>query len=425
MRGAAPDAYNRMELRHSDCFPEGVAATPQLLFLHRVFAAARVKHCFLDVESLGVDLRLRPGEKRVLEEVHRELFPVHYNAAFFQQVLRGQVSFAALKANLLLLVEAEPAGGEPRLHAVALNNVLVAFCVYRRELAKPFNLSLWKKVQFFFKNLFSAHVSTLGVLQECRRLHLAHFLLAFLQRHLLSPPRRAPPDRLLTFRAFFDECVAPSLEAGGAHPLAKQQLLRRERFVALKGAARLEELLGVRTFWDLEFAVFETELRALGLEKFLAFAAGDSKLAERVCAEGTRLELLKARVQKSLLALYLGKAARVTRAYQAFLGKPSSGAAQVSLVVLSRADLDKVVRYAPRKGAPEQRSSLEAFLLEQVLRGRALRDVDHLELELIVHNRSALRFYRKLGFALSASKKNFYVIDEVSFDCLKLKKDLR
>lgn len=333
--------------------------------------------------------------------------------------------------------------------------MIIGFCVFRKELAKEFNLSLWKQFKYFFTSYFSFHISTLGVLQECRRLSFANFMISFLENQIPFKGKNLSNDlktSIFTYEKFRTEQSVKKMISSNKKAEEflsidneidiKQQNTKNldfERFVVLKGKKSFDKIKNIFTFWDIEFSVFENQLSLLGIKELINFVVSEMKLTHSSKIKGKKIQLKKEQVKKSFFKIYKNKFSQMIRNYQNFLTSDEKNRKNISTILLDEELLKQPINYTPSpifsvllnnnltntyNQNKKIETSLEICLLDRVVSPQMRSNVDHLELELISHNHSALRFYKKLGFKKSMEKKEFYVLDEIGYDCIKLYKPI-
>ena len=239
-----------MKERHSDCFPKTQQKTPQKLFLHSLLSKSFVQNCYLDMESLSLHLESGLEEMEILNKLHQEMFPVKYSEKFYNGIIVGKYKVILLKGNFICVCSKPEEGTQSeqfqarfaeaeiqnelkmdlfnqidegkktspleelfqpiektetqdkssndkrknKKHTskkvgLLLNDVILAFCVYKKSAARQINLTFFKRIKYLFTTYFSCHVSTFGTIQECRRLFMGQYLFQFLLNNLVSKER--------------------------------------------------------------------------------------------------------------------------------------------------------------------------------------------------------------------------------------------
>lgn len=375
-----------------------------------------------------------------------------------------------------------------------LKNVFLGFSVYKKEPAHPDHLTFIQSLKGIFKNYWSAHIQTLGILPQCRRLKLGKFLIDFTEYNLLNQPKphifsysdficehypseinkqlsspKNPKslknkdnvkekqfENKLGLKDEFDELFLLDIQKNHfqkLNKLKKNQLKKHNRFINLKGETELNDISNIFSFCEIQFPILEN-LQSNSFEEFSSFifSSSQSKFSKRIskniCFEVKR-QKLKTNFKKWYLKKFQTKVKQQSKQISKYLTQKYTKKSKSEIKKHSfktEKDFDNYFnnRFNEKRlmtheiplsphylthpisiSSNNMISSLEALLLDKIVIPFMLKEIDHIQLELIESNISGMEFYLRNGFELKRICKKYYNILDKKYDSLKLIKSVR
>ena len=108
------------------------------------------------------------SEIEELKNYHNEWFPIEYSDRFYNKIFNKEINILLIKIDIYF-----------EKSKLKKKNIIIGLLTYRKENANNLYINLKKRVQSFFKDFFCAHILTLGILYEFRKLKLGTKLLKF------------------------------------------------------------------------------------------------------------------------------------------------------------------------------------------------------------------------------------------------------